>query len=72
MKTIPSPGDKVVLSNHESACVYTVTETYSRGGAVFAQLMYVNMSGRVVNAGGVDVSSLHSPTPSQIKQAFSS
>jgi hypothetical protein len=68
MKTIPSPGDKVTLSNHESACVYTITETYSSKGAVFAQLMYVNMSGRVVNAGAVDVASLHSPTPTQLNQ----
>jgi hypothetical protein len=63
---IPNVGDKVVLSNHPDACVYTVYETYSSNGVVWAALTYVNDAGRVVTAGGVDASLLKQPTKEQL------
>lgn len=67
---IPRVGDKVVLSDHPSAQVYTITEVYSsthaQGKRLVAQLMYVNDGGKQCNAGGVDCSSLLLPTEQQL------
>ena len=67
---LPSVGDKVVLSDHPSAQVYTITEVYSsnhaQGKRLVAQLMYVNDGGMQCNAGGVDCSSLLLPTEQQL------
>jgi hypothetical protein len=67
-KTVPRVGDKVVLSDHLTAQVYTVTEVASVAGGtrLVAQLMYVSEYGMHCNAGGVDVSSLMTPSPEQL------
>jgi hypothetical protein len=67
-KTIPRVGDKVVLSDHPTAQVYTVTEVASVAGGtrLVAQLMYISEYGMHCNAGGVDVSSLMTPTEQQL------
>jgi hypothetical protein len=67
-KTVPRVGDKVVLSDHPTAQVYTVTEVASVAGGtrLVAQLMYVSEYGMHCNAGGVDVSSLMTPSPEQL------
>ena len=69
LKTLPRVGDKVVLSDHPSAQVYTVTEVTQRGTAVIAQLMYVNDAGMQCNAGGVDCSSLLLPSDEQLNNS---
>lgn len=70
---IPRVGDRVVLSDHPSAQVYTITEVYSSTHAqskrLVAQLMYVNDSGMQYNAGGVDVASLLIPTEEQLSNS---
>lgn len=66
LKALPRVGDKVVLSDHKDACVYTITEVAQRGTAVIAQLMYVNDGGMLCNAGGVDCSSLLLPSDEQL------
>lgn len=63
---LPRVGDKVVLSDHPSAQVYTVTEVAQRGTSVIAQLMYVSEYGKQCNAGGVDCSSLLQPSEQQL------
>jgi hypothetical protein len=65
---LPRVGDKVVLSDHPTAQVYTVTEVYSAtcGTRLVAQLMYISEYGMHCNAGGVDVSSLMTPTEQQL------
>ena len=63
---LPRVGDKVVLSDHPSAQVYTITEVAQRGTAFVAQLMYVSEYGKQCNAGGVDVSSLLQPSEQQL------
>ena len=67
-KTVPRVGDKVVLSDHPTAQVYTVTEVASVAGGtrLVAQLMYVSEYGMHCNAGGVDVSSLMTPSDEQL------
>jgi hypothetical protein len=67
-KTIPRVGDKVVLSDHPTAQVYTVTEVASVAGGtrLVAQLMYISEYGMHCNAGGVDVSSLMTPSDEQL------
>lgn len=57
---LPNVGDKVVMNDTNDAQVYTVMEVYSSssGIRVMAQLTYVNESGKLCNAGGVDVSLL--------------
>jgi len=67
-KTVPRVGDKVVLSDHPTAQVYTVTEVASVAGGtrLVAQLMYISEYGMHCNAGGVDVSSLMTPSPEQL------
>jgi hypothetical protein len=67
-KTVPRVGDKVVLSDHPTAQVYTVTEVASvvGGTRLVAQLMYISEYGMHCNAGGVDVSSLMTPTEQQL------
>jgi hypothetical protein len=67
-KTVPRVGDKVVLSDHPTAQVYTVTEVASVAGGtrLVAQLMYISEYGMHCNAGGVDVSSLMTPTEQQL------
>lgn len=69
IKGIPRVGDKVVLSDHKDACVYTVTETAQRGTAIIAQLMYINDGGMRCNAGGVDCSSLLLPSEEQLSNS---
>jgi hypothetical protein len=61
-------GDRVVLSDHKDAQVYDVTEVYSvsNGTRLVATLTYVSEYGRLCNAGGVDVSSLMTPTDAQM------
>lgn len=66
LKGLPRVGDKVVLSDHKDAQVYTVTEVAQRGTAVIAQLMYINDAGMLCNAGGVDCSSLLQPSEEQL------
>lgn len=66
LKKLPRVGDKVVLSDHPSTQVYTITEVAQRGTAVIAQLMYVSEYGMHCNAGGVDVSSLLQPSEQQL------
>lgn len=70
---LPRVGDKVVLSDHPTAQVYTITEVYSSTHAqskrLVAQLMYVNDSGMQCNAGGVDVASLLIPTEEQLSNS---
>ena len=70
-KTIPHVGDKVVLSDHKDAQVYTVTEVANVAGGtrLVAQLMYVSEYGKLCNAGGVDVASLLIPSDAQLKKA---
>lgn len=65
---LPRVGDKVVLSDHPSAQVYTITEVYSAqcGTRIIAQLMYINDGGMQCRAGGVDVSSLLQPSEQQL------
>jgi hypothetical protein len=67
-KTIPRVGDKVVLSDHPTAQVYTVTEVASVAGGtrLVAQLMYISEYGMHCNAGGVDVSLLLTPSDEQL------
>ena len=67
-KTVPRVGDKVVLSDHPTAQVYTVTEVASVAGGtrLVAQLMYISEYGMHCNAGGVDVSSLMTPSDEQL------
>lgn len=67
-KTIPRVGDKVVLSDHPTAQVYTVNEVASvaSGTRMVAQLTYVSEYGKLCNAGAVDVSSLMTPTDEQL------
>jgi len=69
LKTLPRVGDKVVLSDHKDAQVYTVTEVAQCGTAVIAQLMYVNDAGMQCNAGGVDCSSLLLPSDEQLNNS---
>lgn len=69
LKGLPRVGDKVVLSNHKDACVYTVTEVAQRGTFYVAQLMYVNDGGMLCNAGGVDCSSLLLPSEEQLSNS---
>ena len=66
LKALPRVGDKVVLSDHKDACVYTVTEVAQRGTAVIAQLIYVNDAGMVCSAVGVDCSNLLIPSDEQL------
>lgn len=70
LKGLPRVGDKVVLSDHKDAQVYTVTEVAQRSGACgtfyVAQLMYINDAGMQCNAGGVDVASLLIPSDEQL------
>ncbi len=66
LKALPRVGDKVVLSDHPSAQVYTITEVAQRGTAFVAQLMYVSEYGKHCNAGGVDCSSLLQPSEQQL------
>lgn len=70
---IPRVGDKVVLSDHKDAQVYTITEMYSRSSAdgmrLIAELMYINDGGMVCNAGGVDCSSLLLPSDQQLNNS---
>ena len=67
-KTVPRVGDKVVLSDHPTAQVYTVTEVASVAGGtrLVAQLMYISEYGMHCNAGGVDVSLLLTPSDEQL------
>jgi hypothetical protein len=64
---IPNVGDQVVLSESPTACVYTVFETYSSSGKVWAALSYVNDIGRVVKCGGIDASLTRQPTSQQLE-----
>ena len=66
---LPRVGDKVVLSDHPSAQVYTITEVAQRGTSVIAQLMYVSEYGKQCNAGGVDCSSLLQPSEQQLSNS---
>jgi len=67
-KTVPRVGDKVVLSDHPTAQVYTVTEVASvaSGTRLVAQLMYISEYGMHCDAGGVDVSLLLTPSDKQL------
>lgn len=69
LKSLPHVGDKVVLSDHKDACIYTVNEVYQRGTAIIAQLTYVNDGGMLCNAGGVDCSSLLLPSDEQLSNS---
>jgi hypothetical protein len=64
-------GDKVTLSDHPTAQIYTVTEVNSVDGFCHkyfvAHLMYVSEYGKQCSAGAVDVSSLMMPTAEQMK-----
>ena len=69
---LPRVGDKVVLSDHPSAQVYTITEAYSVTGKqkqIMAKLMYVSEYGKRCNAGTVDVSSLLQPSEQQLSNS---
>lgn len=71
LKSLPRVGDKVVLSDHKDAQVYTVTEVAQRssgacGTFYVAQLMYINDGGMLCDAGGVDCSSLLLPSDEQL------
>lgn len=71
LKALPHVGDKVVLSDHKDAQVYTVTEVAQRSSGAFgtfyvAQLMYVNDCGMQCDAGGVDCSILLLPSDEQL------
>jgi hypothetical protein len=63
-------GNKVVLSEHKDAQVYTVTEVYSVTGLynkrLMAKLMYVSEYGKLCDAGAADVSSLMMPSDEQL------
>lgn len=74
LKGLPRVGDKVVLSDHKDAQVYTVTEVAQRssgacGTFYVAQLMYVNDGGMQCDAGGVDCSSLLIPSDEQLNNS---
>lgn len=70
---IPRVGDKVVLSDHKDAQVYTITEVYSHSSAVgmrlVAHLMYVSEYGKQCNGGDVDCSSLLLPSEEQLNRS---
>ncbi len=64
-------GDRVVLSNHPDAQVYTINKLYwrkvGRNTRWFsAELTYVSEYGRHCNAGAVDVSLLMTPSDEQL------
>lgn len=69
LKGLPRVDDKVVLSDHKDAQVYTVTEVAQRNNIYVAQLMYVNDGGMLCNAGGVDCSSLMLPSDQQLSNS---
>ena len=64
-------GDRVVLSDHKDAQVYTVSEVYSVADStrLLATLTYVSEYGRLCNAGGADVSCLMMPSEQQLRNA---
>lgn len=69
---LPRVGDKVVLSDHPTAQVYTITEAYSMTGTqrrIVAKLMYVSEFGKRCDAGAVDVSSLLLPSEQQLSNS---
>lgn len=61
-------GAMVVLSDHPTAQIYTVTETYSSGTRVMATLKYLSEYGKACFGGNVDVSSLLTPTAEQMSK----
>lgn len=66
---MPNLGDKVTLSDHSDACVYTVAEVYTSKGMLWVQLIYINDGGMLVKAGGVDATLLMQPTVEQLNNS---
>ena len=65
---IVAPGDRVVMSDHPTAQIYTVSEVYgvANNTRIMAQLMYVSEYGKVCSAGSVDVSTMLTPSVEQL------
>lgn len=70
IKGMPRVGDRVVMSDHPTAQVYTIVEVAQRSGwchtYFVASLMYVSEYGKECSAGAVDVSTLLLPSEEQL------